>query len=143
MILDLIDHLDVGLRYGTCAVIHEAANSSTKRMTLRFTRTLTRLKHSTKRGSNVLAYAFMKNYEATPAQIERLAQFLSERMRQSRRACVGALRAGHTCVNHHDGMGRVLSLAGLPAARLSEAAGFGVALQTPIPEAYRSVTRGE
>jgi hypothetical protein len=49
------------------------------RITLQFvTRTLARLKHTTKLGPEALAYVLVKEYWGRPSQLEHLAQFLSE-----------------------------------------------------------------
>jgi hypothetical protein len=43
-------------------------------------RTLPRLKHATSLGPQTLAYALVKNYQAKPAQLEHLAQCLTDTM---------------------------------------------------------------
>jgi hypothetical protein len=51
----------------------------TKQITLQFvTRTLARLKHSTRLGPNVIPYALVKAYCGRPSQLEYLARFLLE-----------------------------------------------------------------
>jgi hypothetical protein len=56
------------------------------RLTLRFVvRTLTRLRHASKLGPNVLAYCLVKKYAAKASQLEHLARFLletAERMKE-------------------------------------------------------------
>jgi hypothetical protein len=58
----------------------------TKQITLHsVVRTLTRLRHATKLGPNVLVYCLVKNYAAKPSELEHLARFLletAERMRE-------------------------------------------------------------